>query len=518
LLATSACTRQSSSRNDPDTLVEVIRTDGATMNPLFATSVEDGQFYSQLLFESLTYIGADYLPHPRLATSWSHSPDGKTWLVDLRRGVTWSDGQPFTSADVVFTFEALMDPKTAAVNAGDYTYIKRVAADGPYRVRFELAYPSAVFTVIAMGYEASILPAHAFTGIPHERMRTAEFGEHPIGTGPYVLQRWLHDSETVFVRSPTTWRTPHIKRIDVRTIFDEQAVVQSLANGSADLDDDMSSTRYGEYLRTAPQLELRTFPSVYTDVTLPNIRRPGLDDPVVRRAMLYGNDRKSIVAGFFENKVPLPDGLVPAGLAHWHTSDVTQYPYDPAKARAILDAAGWKLGADGVRSRGKTRLSYEVLLNQGSVILTDVMLEFCADMKDIGIDVRLRILDFPSMLSREFAGNFDLVAEGFGGGVDPDLTGNLASASIPPNGFNVGAFNDPKFDKLLKDGLTTLDDAKRQKIYYAMQREIADQVPVLYQYGRFAGLAHSKRLHLDPKTTLQSPLLYYNIEDWTLDP
>ena len=502
----------------PDTMVEVTRVDGATMDPLFATSSEDGQVYSQLLFESLSYIGADYLPHPRLATSWTHSPDGKTWTVDLRRNVHWSDGQPFTAADVVFTYNALIDPKTAAVNAGDFNYIKHVEAEGRYRVRFDLAYPSAVFTVTALGFEASILPQHAFAGIPHERMRTADFGEHPIGTGPYMLQRWLHDSETLFVRNPYAWRQPHIKRLDVRTIFDEQAVIQSLANGSADLDDDMSSTRYAEYVRTAPQLELRTFASVYTDVTMPNIRRPGLSDPVVRRAMMYGNDRKALIAGFFANKVPLPSGLTPEGLAHWHTADVTQYPYDPDKARAILDAAGWKLGADGVRSRNGTRLAFELLLNQGSVILTDVMLEFCADMKAIGIDVRLRILDFPSMLSREFAGNFDLVAEGFGGGVDPDLTGNLASSSIPPNGFNVGAFNDPKFDALLRAGLTTLDDAKRRQIYDAMQREIADQVPVLYQYGRFAGIAYAKRLHLAPKTTLQAPLLYYNVEDWTVDP
>jgi len=519
-LLLGGCTAQATPGRDPNTVVWVIRADGETMNPLFAESEEDGQDYAQLLYESLSYIGPDYLPHPRLATSWSHSSDGTVWTVTLRHGVRWSDGVPFTSKDVVFTYDALIDPKTAAVEAADFSYIKRVIAEGPYRVRFDLDYPSAVFTLTALGDEASILPAHILGKVPHERLRTTDFGEHPVGTGPYELERWLHDSETVFVRNPYAWRQPHIQRIDVRTIFDDQAISDAMANGSADLDDDLASTRYILYLRTAPQLRLLTFGSVYDDVIMPNVRRPGLSDVNVRRAMMYAQDRAAVVRGFMANKVPLPDGLIPDALTHWHTSNVRQYPYDPAKARAILDAAGWRLGPDGVRHRGKTRLAFELLLNQGSVILTDEMLAFIADWKVVGIDVRLRILDFPSILDRSYKGNFDLSAEGFGGTVDPDadLTGQLSTASIPPGGNNQGRFSDPVLDRELQAGRTELDDTKRRAIYVAVQREIADQVPVFYLFGRFAGLAHSARLRLDPKTTLQTPLLYYNVEDWTVSP
>ena len=515
----AGCAGRADAQRDPDTIISVTRTDGATMNPLFAQTVQDGEDYAQLLYESLTYIGADYLAHPRLATSWTHSPDGKLWTVELRHGVRWSDGQPFTSKDVVFTYDAIADPKTGAISAGDFVYLKRTTADGPYRVKFELDHASAVFAITAMGFEASILPEHILGKVPHERLRFTDFGEHPIGTGPYILAHWRHDSETIFERNPYSWRPPHIKRLDVRTIFDEQAVLQAIANGSADLDDDMDSTRYRELVRLRPpDVVTMTFASVYVDVTAPNLTRPGLDDVIVRRAMMYGQDRKSLISGFFDNKVPFPDGLIPEGLAHWHTADVRQYPYDPEKARAMLDADGWLPGPDGVRRRKNVRLSYELLLNQGSALLTDIMLAFCADMKAIGIDVRLRILDFPSMLQRQLEGKFDLVAEGFGGGVDPDLTGNLASAAIPPNGANYGRVSDPKLDALMKQGLVELDDKKRIEINYAIQREVADQVPLFYQYGRFAGIAHSKRLRLDPKTTLQSPLLYYNVEDWTIAP
>jgi peptide/nickel transport system substrate-binding protein len=515
-IALSGCASRASARPDPNTIISITRTDGATMNTLFAQTVQDGLTYAQLLYESLSYIGADYLPHPRLATSWTHSDDGLHWTVDLRHGVRWSDGMPFTSKDVVFTYDAIIDPKTAAISSGDFAYIKKVTADGPYRVRFNLAYPSAVFTLTALGVEASILPEHILGKVPHEQLRQTGFGEHPVGTGPYRLERWNHDSETVFVRNPYAWRSPKIERIDVRTIFNDQSDAEAMANGSADLYDDTGSTIYEQLKHSAPNVTLMSADSVYIDVTLPNLRRPGLSDVIVRRAMMYGNDRASLISGLFDNKKPPPDGLVPVALKHWYTSDVRKYPYDPARARAMLDADGWRLGPDGIRRRGNQRLSFELLLNQGSVILTAASLEFVADMAAIGIDVALRQLDFPSMLSRQLTGNFDLVAEGFGGSVDPDMTVNLATASIPPNGANYGAFRDPAFDDLLKRALTELDDSKRQAMYYQMQREIAAQVPIFYQWERFAGLAHSQRLVLDPKTTLQSPLLYYNVEDWTV--
>jgi peptide/nickel transport system substrate-binding protein len=286
-VALSGCGSRGAAIREPGTITSVTRTDGATMNPLFAQTVEDGLVYPQLLFESLTYIGADYLAHPRLATSWAHSPNGLHWTVELRHDVRWSDGQPFTSKDVAFTYAVLIDPKTIAINSGDLTYIKRVTADGPYRVQFEMNVPSATFAINGMGIEASIIPEHILGHVPHDRMRFTDFGEHPIGTGPFKLQRWLHDSETDFVRNPYSWRPPHMDRFIVRTIFNDQSALEALENGSVDLYDDLGSSQYTQ-LDPYPQIYKQTFASLYTDVTLPNVRRPGLADVAVRRAMMYG--------------------------------------------------------------------------------------------------------------------------------------------------------------------------------------------------------------------------------------
>jgi peptide/nickel transport system substrate-binding protein len=515
-LALGGCSAGANSQRDPNTLVSLVRTDGATMNPMYAETVEDGEVYAQLLFDGLSYIGADYLPHPRLATSWSHSPDGRHWTVDLRHDVRWSDGVPFTSKDVVFSYRTFLNPKVGYLDIGTIKYIDKVTADGPYRVHFDLAYPSAVFTLEALGED--LIPEHILGKIPPDRQRFSSFGEHPVGTGPYTLQSWQHDSEVVFVRNPYAWRKPKIARIDTRIIFNDQSEMEALANGSADLIDDLSSTQYQQLQRIAPHIKLMTFPSLYLDVVEANVRRPGLSDVAVRQAMMYGYDRKAVVDGMYEGKVAVASDLIVPSLKHWFNPAAPTYPYNPAKARAILDAAGWHVGPDGIRSNGKTKLSFELMLNQGSAVLTDEMLTFTQDMHDIGIDVRLRQLDFPTLVQRTFAGNYDLTANGRGGVVDPDLTTILSSSQMPPNGANTTFYSDPIVDRDLKLGLTSLDDAKRRGYYNEMQMELGKTLPILPQRTRFSALAYDRRLVLDPKTTLQSPLLYFNVQDWSLQP
>ena len=515
-MALAGCSAGGQLHRDPDTLVSLARADGATMNPMYAETVQDGSIYDQLLFDSLSYVGADYLPHPRLASSWTHSPDGLHWTVDLRHDVRWSDGVPFTSKDVVFSYQLFLDPKTGFLDVGSIKYIKKVVADGPYRVRFDLEYPSAVFTLFALGED--LVPEHVLGKIAPDRQRFSSFGEHPVGTGPFMLQNWQHDSEVVFVRNPYSFRRPKIARIDFRIIFNDQSEMEALANGSADMIDDLSSTQYQQLKRIAPQIRFLTFESLYSDVIELNLDRPGLSDVAVRQAMMYGYDREALVHGLFNDHVKVQSDLIVPALKHWYNPKVPQYPYDPAKARAILDAAGWKVGPDGVRTNGKTKLSFELLLNQGSALLTDEMLTFIEDMHNIGIDVNLRLIDFASQVSRNYSGKYDITANARGGTVDPDYTTILASGQIPPNGANTTHYRDAIVDRDLKLGIQTVDDAKRRQYYDEMQMELGKTLPILVQRGRFAALAYGPRVVLDPKTTLQSPLLYYNVDEWSLRP
>lgn len=515
MCAIAGCSGSSAATRDPGTLVAVLGADGATMNPLYATTVQDAAYYG-LVFDALTTIGPDYGPRPWLATSWTHSDD-LHWTVELRHGVQWSDGKPFTSRDVVFTYKLMANPKVAYLGSSDVDYITRVVPDGPYRVHFTLAHPSALFVSNAL--EEPMLPEHILGSVPPDRQRFSSLGEHPVGTGPYLLQSWQHDSEAIFVRNPHFWRGPaKIARLDFRVIFNDQAQLEALENGSADLIDAIGSTRALQLQHDAPQIVLQTFPSLYINTVEINQRRPTLSDLAVRQAMMYGYDRAAVVHGFFGDRIQIADDVVAPALTRWYNPHVKRYPYDPVKARALLDGAGWKLGPDGVRQKGRLRLSLELLVNQGSAGIIDELLAFVADMRAVGIDIALRQLDFTSMSSRMYAGKFDLAADARGGTTDPDWTAVFASWETPPAGANTTFYKDPIVDRDLRAGIRLVDYAKRRPLYDQMQARLAETLPMLWWYTGYAATAHAKRLKLDPKVTLQSPLIWYNVADWILEP
>jgi len=513
-MALSSCSAPNQ-RRDPNTIVAVYSADANTLNPLFANNEPAFLFYTFIFDGLINVAGPDFHVIPWLATSWNTTRDHLHWQVALRHGVAWSDGAPFTARDVVFTWKTMLNPAVGFPYAGQFNYIKDVVAEGPYAVRFDLSQPNVLFVTSALG--SPILPEHILSKIPSAQMRTSTFGQHPIGTGPYVLSSWHHDDAVIFTRNPHWWHGPvNISRIQFRIVLNNDARVDAMVDGSADIYTTILPADYRTLRVIAPNLSYVHLPDLFSRFIIVNERVPGLGDLVVRQAMMYGWDRRAVVDGLYHGDVTLNNGIEPWALRYWHDSAVPQYPYDPQRARAMLEAGGWRLGRDGVRRRGNIRLSYTIFVENGDSVLTDVCAAFQADMRAIGIAIALRNLDYATFIDDTNDMKYQLALTGWGGTTDPDEYTFLDSSQMEPVGNNDTAYRNARVDRDLVEGLRAFDKAKRRAIYDDLQVVTGETVPVLWGYDETFGAAYSSRVRLNPKLVLPDYYIWWNVWDWKL--
>ena len=514
-VALAACASASAApKHDPSTLVVVYGSDANTMNPLFANNEPSFLFYG-LIFDGLTAPGPKYATIPWLATSWKSTSDHLHWDVELRHGVTWSDGKPFDSRDVVFTWKTMQDPKTAYAYAGQFAYVKSVTAVGSYRVRFDLSHANVLFVSGAL--VAPILPEHILGKVPAAQQRLSSFGQHPIGTGPYVLASWHHDDTVSFARNPHWWHGPaKIPKIEFRIVLDNDARVDAMADGSADLAVSMAPADYRTLRGLAPQLTYYHVPDLYTRFIMSNDTVPGLRDVAVRRAMMFGWDRTAVAKGLYHGDVLVNDSLVPWALASWHDAKIAQYPYDVARARAILDAAGWRVGPDGIRRRGNVRLDFTLKNSTGDSTLSDVCVAFQADMRAIGIAIDIQQLDYATFIDQTSFMHYQLALTAWGGTTDPDEYTFLDSSQIVPVGNNEMGYRNARVDRDLGAGLRSFDVRKRRAIYDDYQRVTSQTLPVLWGYDEKFSAAYSDRVRISRGAALPDLLFWWNVSDWSL--
>lgn len=457
VLLLTACSSPSTSDGDAGkTFVVATAGEPDTLNPLLGFGV-DG---ASMIFDGLVARDSKNELVPALAATLP-TVDGTTVTATLRGGVTFHDGTPLTADDVVFTYRSVLDPKVDSTLRSDLDMLDRVEAKDPSTVVFTLKYPYVPFTQrLTLG----IVPAKAFAG---QDVNKAGFNQKPIGTGPYKVTSWRPGDRLVLAANDAYWGgKPSNDGVIVAFVPDDNVRAQR--------------TRAGEFdaAELAPKLAagfegvVKVPTADYRGVMLP-MKNPVLADVAIRRALDAAVDRAAMVTGVLAGAGEPAHGPIPPTSAFAVPATA---PGDPA---AILDAAGWAPGPDGIRAKAGTKAAFTLMYPATDSLRKELALAVTADAAKIGIAITPEGLTWDAITPRMKS---DALIMGFGTPYDPDFVSYklFGSAFAEQSFYNPGSYRSPVTDKALRDGRQKTTTEDRKAAYATFQKQLATDVPWVF--------------------------------------
>jgi len=435
-----------------------------------------------------------------------------TWK--LRPGVKWHDGKPHTSADVKFTVDA--------INKGDWKpestdgFDRIASVDTPDSLTAVVHYKE-IYAPYQMQFFRGTLPKHVLEGRDIDKAN--DYNRNPLGTGPYRLVEWKTGEYALLEAVPNYWRGaqyPKIKKILFRFIANTSTRINQLRAGEIHVVALIPWDKVRE-LKDVPAIRLnRVLGNGYEHVTLNEQKFAPFADVRVRRALAHAIDRETIVKTILEDEVTIVNGPIQP-LSWAYESNVPAYNYDPAKAKSLLDDAGWKVGATGVREKNGVPLSFTVITQAGFAIRENVSQAIQKQLKDVGVDMKVKLMDGTSISGVWFAGNFEAMLHWWQMGADPEMTLFFASDRVPPAGRNINYYRDESLTKLLYASDRTVDQVKRRDLLSQVQKRIGDQAVELPLYN-------TSKIDAVPATmqnfkgnpTNAGP--FWNVYEWEIQP
>jgi len=436
------------------------------LDPRIGTDA-NSQYLDGLIFSSLVAHDAEMNIVPDLAEKWE-TPDPLTYILHLRHGVKFHDGRPLTSADVKFTFDSILSGGVKTPKRGSFRMVASVDAPDEATIVFHLREPYASFLWNLARPGVGVVPRGA---------SAAEMSQHPIGSGPF---RWVSattDEEIVLERNPDYARPgadppEQIQRVRFRIVPDAIVRALELRKGSADvamnsLTPDMSVVLAEE------GLEVDERPGTILGYVAFNFDDPILAHREVRQALAYATDRAALIRYLMRGQARAASSLLPPN--HWaFEPNVKQYEFDPGRAEQLLEAAGFRRGADGVRLHLAIKSSTEEAARILCAALAD-------QWKRVGVALDLRPLEFATFYSDITRGSFQLYTHRWvGGNNDPDMFEFVfSSKKMPPEGANRGHYRNAALDELLERQRVEMDRAKRKASLWRIQEIVAEDEPYI---------------------------------------
>ncbi len=500
----------------PTTLVVATGADISGFNELAASATRQlDQDVLSALFLHLLAEQPDFQRHPptfapQVARSWEVSPDRLNLTFRLRDDVRWSDGVPLTAEDVRFTWLAQTSKEVGWPNAYLKESIRDVEVVDPQTVRFHFthAYP----TQLLDANEGFVLPAHAWKQLPFARWSQSGdwFREHLVVDGPFTLERWKPQDELVLRRNPHYFETgkPHLERVVFRVVPEEAARLQELLAGAVDLVEGIAPERADE-VAGRPDLRVETVWQRQYNALVWNTRRPPLDDPLVRRALTMGIDRRQLIEALYAGHARVADS--PILTTVWaHPADLHPWSYDPAAARRLLESRGFRDGdGDGILERGGKPLSIELSTNTGSQLRRDALVLIQEQLGHAGVAVRTVFREPSAQRAELTAHHFDGALAAWGIATDLDLRYGFDGRD--PDGLNWGGYRNPEVDRLLDEIDARPDRASAKPLFARLQHVLHEDQPYtfLWEPPRLLGL--DARLRATPSALST----FTGLADWS---
>lgn len=482
------------------TLIVAVGEEPQSMDSYVASAPSSGMIYDNI-FDELTMLEPDGTVVPRLAASWE-VVEPTRWRFKLQENVTWHDGSPFTAEDVVYHFQRVFDPDKPGRPYGLTPGVDHAEAvdDTTVDVVTEVPIPTLANDLAPRW---NVISSHR----PSVEQWGDQYGDHPIGTGPFRFVEWKKGEEIVLEAFEDYWGgRPYLDRVIIRFIPEDTTRLLALESGEVDYIYGLPRHEVAR-LESSDQFKVLKSPNYVTMYLVFNASHQLLQDVRVRQALAYAIDKQEIVEVAFEGQAQVAEQLVAPGVAGYDASSETAWPYDPDQARALLSEAGWTdSDGDGILEKDGQKLSLEFSYSTGSRYPVEVSTVLQSQMREIGVDFQLREWENAALLTEYPKGQ--LACYAYGQGLGSGHFGQLAFNHFHSQGgrnynflYKIDADTTARLDEILEASVSEFDAEKRQDLWrqvMAINREQALMIPLYHPFELAATSAKVMDAYVHP--------------------
>jgi peptide/nickel transport system substrate-binding protein len=471
-----------------DAIVIGLLAEPVTMDPPQVTDLNSARVTKRMFEGLIAQELGSYKLVPGLAKSWEISKDGLTYTFNLRENVKFHDGTPFTAETVKFCFDRQMNEQGPYYKTGTYPYVKGflgnvagVEVVNPLTLQIRLKTPLTPFLQYLAHQSLYVYSPEAL------KKHGKDIVKNPVGTGPFKLETWEPGVKVVLARNDQYWGgAPKIRQAIYVPIIEAQARLAAIKTGEIDMTIDVPPDSL-DALRKDPDVVVAEANSSAVWYVALNTRHPILKDRRVRQALNYAVNKEAMIRDILKGTAIVATSPMSPAYGSFHEPQVTRYPYDPEKAKALLKDAGYPNGFELTFLVPESGSGMQSPVEMGTVIQ--------ANLAAVGVKAKIQTMEWGAYLKKYLEGP-DMAEMSWNPSIgDPDhMMYMLLSSDRFPPAFNAGFFQHGKLDDLLRKGRTTIDDKERIPLYREAQKIVAEEAPWIFVDHGKQVIIHRKRV------------------------